>query len=87
MSCHIGPKAELEQGAIGGQSSQSFEETNSFPEHGKHRMHNPSIGFTLQYLLYVHGCAFTCRSWVETSFIMAPPFMNTLFTPTMDLER
>jgi hypothetical protein len=50
-------------------------------------MHNPWIGFTLQYLLYVHGCAFTCRSWVETSCIMAPPFMNTLSTPTMDLER
>jgi hypothetical protein len=87
MSCRIGSKAELEQGAVGGQSSQSFEETNSFPEQCKHRMHNPCIGFTLQYLLYVHGCAFTCKSWVETSCIMAPPFMNTLSTPTMDLER
>jgi hypothetical protein len=87
MSCCIGPKVELEQVAIGGQSSQSFEETNSFPEQGKHQIHNPCIGFTLQYLLYVHGCAFTCRSWMETSCIMAPPFMNTLSTPTMDLER
>jgi hypothetical protein len=43
----IGPNTELEQGAAGGQSSQSFEETNHFPEQGKHRMHNPFIGFTL----------------------------------------
>jgi hypothetical protein len=43
MLCHIGPNAEVEQGAAGGQPSQSFEETNSFPEQGKHQMHNPSI--------------------------------------------
>jgi hypothetical protein len=53
MSCHIGPNTELEQGAAGGQPSPSFEEANPFPEQGKHRMHNPSISFTLQYLLYV----------------------------------
>jgi hypothetical protein len=47
MSCHIRPNTELEQGAAGGQPSQSFEGTNRFPEQGKHRMHNPSIGFTL----------------------------------------
>jgi hypothetical protein len=47
MSCRIGPNAEVEQGAAGRQPSQSFEETNPFPEQGKHRMHNPSIGFTL----------------------------------------
>jgi hypothetical protein len=34
----------LEQGATGGQPSSSFEETNAFPDQGKHRMHNPSIG-------------------------------------------
>jgi hypothetical protein len=27
--------------------SQSFEETNPFPEQGKHRMHNPSIGVVM----------------------------------------
>jgi hypothetical protein len=43
MSCRIGPNIELEQGAAGGQPSSSFEETNSFPEQGKHQMHNPSI--------------------------------------------
>jgi hypothetical protein len=32
-------------------------------------MHNPCIGFTLQYLLYVHDCAFTYRSWVEPSYV------------------
>jgi hypothetical protein len=47
MSCRIGPNAEVGQGAAGGQPSQSFEEINPFPEQGKHRMHNPSIGFTL----------------------------------------
>jgi hypothetical protein len=43
MSCRIEPNTELEQGAAGGQPSSSFEETNPFPEQGKHRMHNPSI--------------------------------------------
>jgi hypothetical protein len=60
MSCCIGPNAELEQGAIGGQSSQSFEETNSFLEQGKHRMHNPSIGSHYNtYFMYmiVHLCS------------------------------
>jgi hypothetical protein len=47
MSCRIGPKAELEQGAVGEQSSQSFEKTNSIFQQGKHQMHNPCIGFTL----------------------------------------
>jgi hypothetical protein len=47
MSCRIGPNIELEQGAIGGQHSRSFEEANPFLEQGKHRMHNPSIGSTL----------------------------------------
>jgi hypothetical protein len=44
MSCRIGPNTELEQGADVGEPSSSFEETNPFPEQGKHRMHNPSIG-------------------------------------------
>jgi hypothetical protein len=47
MSCRIGPNTELEQGAAGGQLSPSFKEANPFPEQGKHRMHNPSICFTL----------------------------------------
>jgi hypothetical protein len=47
MSCRIGPNAEVEEGAIGGQPLQIIEEANLFPEQGKHRMHNPSIGFTL----------------------------------------
>jgi hypothetical protein len=46
MSCHIGPNAEVEQGAIGGQPLRSFEEANTFPKQGKHRLHNPCIGFT-----------------------------------------
>jgi hypothetical protein len=29
---------------------------------------------------YVHGCAFTYRSLVETSYIVAPPYTITLFT-------
>jgi hypothetical protein len=44
MSCRIGPNTELERGAAGGQPSSSFEETNPFPEQGKYRMHNSSIG-------------------------------------------
>jgi hypothetical protein len=47
MSCRIGPNTEVEQGAIGGQPSRSFEQANIFPEQGIRRMHNPSIGFTL----------------------------------------
>jgi hypothetical protein len=47
MPCHIGPNVEVEQGAVGGQPSRSFEEANLFPEQGNHQMHNPSIGFTL----------------------------------------
>jgi hypothetical protein len=47
MSCHIGPNVEAGQGAVGGQPSPSFEEAIPFPEQGKHRMHNHSIGFTL----------------------------------------
>jgi hypothetical protein len=37
MPCHIGPNAELEQGAIGGQTSRSFEEANISFEQGKHQ--------------------------------------------------
>jgi hypothetical protein len=37
MSCRIGPNVELEQGAIGGQPMQSFEEANLSVEQGKHR--------------------------------------------------
>jgi hypothetical protein len=47
MSCHIGPNAEAEQGAVGGQPSGSFAEADISFEQGKHRMHNPSIGFAL----------------------------------------
>jgi hypothetical protein len=46
MSCRIGPNTEFEQGAIGGQPSQSFEEANPFPKQGKHRLHNSYIGLT-----------------------------------------
>jgi hypothetical protein len=44
MPCRIGPNTELEHGAVGRQPSQSFEGANPFPEQGKHRMHNSSIG-------------------------------------------
>jgi hypothetical protein len=47
MSCRIGPNTDVEQGVVGGQLSQSFEEANIFFEQDKHRMHNPSLGFTL----------------------------------------
>jgi hypothetical protein len=47
MSCRIGPNAEVGQGAVGVQPSPSFEEANPFPEQGKHRMYNLSIGLTL----------------------------------------
>jgi hypothetical protein len=36
MSCRIEPNAELEQGAVGGQPSRSFEEANLSFEQGKH---------------------------------------------------
>jgi hypothetical protein len=44
MSCRLGLNTELERGATGGQPLSSLEETNPFPEQGKHRMHNLSIG-------------------------------------------
>jgi hypothetical protein len=47
MSCRIGSNTESERGAAGGQPLASLEETNPFSEQGKHRMHNPSTGFTL----------------------------------------
>jgi hypothetical protein len=54
MSCRIGPNTELEQGAAGGQSSSSFEESNPFPEQGRHRMHNPSIDSLYNtYFMYI----------------------------------
>jgi hypothetical protein len=38
---HIGSSTGLEQGAFGGEPTQSFPETNSpFLEQGKHRLHN-----------------------------------------------
>jgi hypothetical protein len=37
MSCRVGSNTELERGAAGGQPPSSLEETNSFPEQGKHR--------------------------------------------------
>jgi hypothetical protein len=46
MPCRIGPNTEIGQGAIVGQPSLNFEETNSFPEQGKHHLHNLDIGFT-----------------------------------------
>jgi hypothetical protein len=72
MLCHIGPNTEVGQEAVGRQPSRSFEEANISFEQGKHQMHNPSIGFSLQYLLYVRDCAFTCRSLMETSCITDP---------------
>ena len=42
MSCRIGPNIKVEQGAVGGQPSRSFEEANFFPEQAKHRLHTPS---------------------------------------------
>jgi hypothetical protein len=37
MSCRIGHNTELEREAARGQPPSSLEETNSFPEQGKHR--------------------------------------------------
>jgi hypothetical protein len=37
MSCCIGPNAEFEQGAIGGQHARRFEEANLSVEQDKHR--------------------------------------------------
>jgi hypothetical protein len=59
MSYHKGPNTELEHGTVGGQPSQSFEEANPFPEQGKHRMYNPSVGSLYNiYFMYmiVHLC-------------------------------
>jgi hypothetical protein len=53
MSCCIGPNAEVEQGAVGGQSSRNFEEANISFEQGKHQMHNPSHRFPLYNIYFM----------------------------------
>jgi hypothetical protein len=47
MSCHIGPNAELEQGAFGDNTHEASKKLTVFPEQGTHRIHNPFIGFAL----------------------------------------
>jgi hypothetical protein len=49
-------------------------------------MHNPSIGLTLIFTL-CHDCAFTCKSWMETSCIRASPLQEYLVYPSDGLER
>jgi hypothetical protein len=87
MSCHIRPNTELERGAAGGQPSSSFEETNPFSKQSKHRMHNPSIGYTLYYLLYVHDATFMYRSWLEPSCIRFTSLIEIPCLPYDGLER
>jgi hypothetical protein len=60
MSCHIGPNAEFEQGAIRGQPSRSFEEANLFPEQGKHRMHTPSHRVSLYNIYFMFMIVHLC---------------------------
>jgi hypothetical protein len=50
MPYRIVPNTELEQGAVGETPLPSFEEVNTFPEQGKHRIHTLSIG--LLYNIY-----------------------------------
>jgi hypothetical protein len=64
MTCRVGPNTELERGAAGGQPSSSFEETNPFPQQGKHRMHNPSIGSLYNnYFMYMTAHLRTGVGW------------------------
>jgi hypothetical protein len=49
-------------------------------------MHNSSIGFILIFTL-CHDCAFTCRSWMETSCIKTFPLQEDLVYPCDGLER
>jgi hypothetical protein len=60
MSWRIGPNAEFEQGSIGGQPSQSFEEDNLFPEQGKHQMHTPSHRILLYNIYFVFMIVHLC---------------------------
>jgi hypothetical protein len=53
MSCHIRPNAEVEQGAVGGQSSRSFEEVNISFEQCKHRMHTPFHRVSLYNIYFI----------------------------------
>jgi hypothetical protein len=53
MPCHIGPNTEVEQGAVGGQPSRSFEEANISFEQGKHRMHTPSDRVSLYNIYFM----------------------------------
>jgi hypothetical protein len=52
MSCRIEPNTEFEQGAVRGQHSQSFEETN-FPEQGKNQMHTTSHRVSLYNIYFI----------------------------------
>jgi hypothetical protein len=53
MSCRMGHNVEFEQGAFGGQHSQSFEEANIFPQQGKHRLHTPSHRVLLYNIYFI----------------------------------
>jgi uncharacterized membrane protein YbaN (DUF454 family) len=85
MSCRIGPNTELEQGAVGGQSSQNFEETNSFPEQGKHGcILLPYVSLNIYFMyMIVH-----LRTGVGWNLVALGLFsiQRYLVYPTMDLE-
>jgi hypothetical protein len=53
---------------------------------GTHPTINPSIGFTLIFAL-CYEWAFTCRSWMETSYIRIFPIQEYLVYPCDGLER
>jgi hypothetical protein len=49
-------------------------------------MHNYSIGFGLIFTL-CYECAFTCRSWMETSCIRIFLLQEYIIYPCDELER
>jgi hypothetical protein len=87
MSCRIGPNTKLEQGAAGEQPSSSFEETNPFPEQGKHRMHNPSIGSLYNiYFMYMIVHLHSGVGWNLTALGLFPLHVYLVY-PHDGLER
>jgi hypothetical protein len=86
MSCRIGPNTELERGAGGAQPPSSLEETNSFPEQGKHRCILLLYVSLNIYFMYMIVYLRTGVGWNLVPLGLFP-LQRYLVYPTMDLER
>jgi hypothetical protein len=86
MSCRIGPNTELEREAARGQLPSCLEETNSFPEQGKHRC--IILVYVLLYNIYFMYMIVHLRIGVRWNLVALGlfPLQRYLVYPMMDLE-